>query len=78
MHDSIVGIRNAIRYIRSSPSRLQKFKACVEKEKINHKGLVALDVPTRWNSTYLMLELALKFQKDFERMNVTPLSWRSR
>ena len=47
MHDSIVGIRNVVRYIRSSPSRLQKFKACVEKEKINHKGLVALDVPTR-------------------------------
>ena len=68
MHDSIVGIRNVVIYIRSSPSRLQKFKAYVEKEKIDHKGLVALDVPTRWNSTYLMLESALKFQKDFDRM----------
>ena len=68
MHDSIVGIRNAVRYIRSSPSRLQKFKTCVEKEKIDHKCLVALDVPTRWNSIYLMLESALKFQKAFDRM----------
>ena len=68
MHDSNVGIRNDVRYIRSSPSRLQKFKACVKNEKIDHKGLVALDVPTRWNSTYLMLESVLKFQKAFNRM----------
>ncbi|KAK3210740.1 hypothetical protein Dsin_015446 [Dipteronia sinensis] len=27
-----------------------------------------MDVPTRWNSTYLMLETALIFQKTFERM----------
>ena len=68
MYDSIVGIRNVVRYIRSSSSRLQKFKACVEKEKIDHKGFIALDVPTRWNSTYMTLESALKFQKAFDRM----------
>ena len=68
IHDTIVGIRNVFRYIKLSPSRLQKFKACVEKEKIDHKDLVALDVPTRWNSIYLMLESGLKFQNDFDRM----------
>ena len=26
-----------------------------------------LDVPTRWNSTYRMLDVATKFQKAFER-----------
>ena len=25
-------------------------------------------MPTRWNSTYIMLESAIKFQKAFERM----------
>ncbi|KAL2517937.1 BED-type domain-containing protein [Abeliophyllum distichum] len=41
-HDSIVGIRNAVKYVKSSPAR--------------------------WNSTYLMLETALKFQKAFDRL----------
>ena len=38
------------------------------KEKIQSKSLLCLDVSTRWNSTYLMLESALKFVVAFERM----------
>ncbi|XP_024022960.1 zinc finger BED domain-containing protein RICESLEEPER 2-like [Morus notabilis] len=67
LHDSIAAVRNAVRYVRSSPARLLKFKSCVEREKIEFKGLVCLDVPTRWNSTYMMLDAAIKFQKAFER-----------
>uniref|UniRef100_A0A803MR49 BED-type domain-containing protein n=1 Tax=Chenopodium quinoa TaxID=63459 RepID=A0A803MR49_CHEQI len=58
----------AVKYVRSSPSRLQKFKSCVEEEKITSKGLVCLDVETRWNSTYLMLKSALVFRKAFKNM----------
>ncbi|XP_060672818.1 zinc finger BED domain-containing protein RICESLEEPER 2-like [Ziziphus jujuba] len=65
-HDSIASIRNAVRYVRSSPARLQKFKEYAAQEKIESNSLVFLDVPTRWNSTYLMLEAALKFQNAFE------------
>nr|XP_048318003.1 zinc finger BED domain-containing protein RICESLEEPER 2-like [Ziziphus jujuba var. spinosa] len=68
LDEAIASIRNAVRYVRSYPSRLQKFKECISQEKIESKSLVCLDVPTRWNSTYLMLESALKFQKAFERM----------
>ena len=32
------------------------------------KGIVVLDCPTKWNSTYLMLMTALKFQAAFNRM----------
>ncbi|WOL16645.1 Myb family transcription factor [Canna indica] len=60
-------VREAIRYIRQSPARLQRFKTCVEKEKIESKALLRLDVPTRWNSTYQMLEVALRFERAFER-----------
>ncbi|XP_024019188.1 zinc finger BED domain-containing protein RICESLEEPER 2-like [Morus notabilis] len=67
LHDSIAVVRNAVRYVRSSLARLLKFKSCVEREKIEYKGLVCLDVPTRWNSTYMMLDAAIKFQKAFER-----------
>ena len=47
---------------------MQRFKECASREKIDCKSLVFLDVPTRWNSTYLMLEASLKFKKAFERL----------
>ncbi|KAL5575147.1 hypothetical protein UlMin_016846 [Ulmus minor] len=65
--ESISTIRNAVRYIQSSLARLQKFKLCAQKEKIDYNGLLVLDVPTRWNSTYLMLNVAIKFQQAFDR-----------
>ncbi|KAL2480617.1 Zinc finger BED domain-containing protein DAYSLEEPER [Abeliophyllum distichum] len=67
-HDSIVSIRNTVKYVKSSPARYQKLKECANKEKIECKSIVFLDVPTRWNSTYLMLDVALKFQRAFERL----------
>ncbi|CAL8993378.1 unnamed protein product [Prunus brigantina] len=68
LHNSVKSIRDAVMYVRSSPQRLETFKSCVEKDKIDCKGLVVLDVPTRWNSTYMMLEAALKFKKAFSRL----------
>ena len=67
-NDSIIRVRNVVRYVRSSPARMEKFKRCVDKERIDCKTLVCLDVSTRWNSTYLMLEAAQKYQKAFERL----------
>ena len=65
---SIVKIRSAARYVRSSPFRLSAFKNYAEKLKIINKILLCLDVPTRWNSTYLMLETVEKYEKTFERL----------
>ncbi|KAL5549186.1 hypothetical protein UlMin_004417 [Ulmus minor] len=67
LHHSISAIRAAVRYIRLSTARVEKLSACVVKEKTDFKGKLVLDVPTRWNSTYKMLEVALKCQKAFER-----------
>lgn len=47
LNKCIQSIRNAVRYARSSPQRLDIFKNCVEKVKIESKGLVIMDVPTR-------------------------------
>ncbi|XP_054791204.1 zinc finger BED domain-containing protein RICESLEEPER 2-like [Prosopis cineraria] len=68
LKDTFESIRNAIRYVRSSPARLQRFKDVCELEMLDTKSIVCLDVSTRWNSTYLMLDVALKFQKAFERL----------
>ncbi|CAN1782777.1 Putative AC transposase [Linum perenne] len=75
--DSIYRVRSAVRFVRSSTSRLQRFKACVHEEKLDSKKLVCLDVETRWNSTYLMLQSALAFQRAFERLEEKDLVFRN-
>ncbi|MBS7552039.1 hypothetical protein KII05_11940, partial [Weissella confusa] len=66
--DSVVKIRNAVRFVGSSPSRQLFFNQCVEKLKIRSKKSICLDVATRWNSTYMMLDAAAKFDVVFMRL----------
>ena len=67
LDNSIISIRNAVKYVRLSTARLKAFQICVEQEKILGKnsqpsrGSVVLDCPIRWNSTYTTLMTALKF-----------------
>ncbi|KAM5570626.1 zinc finger BED domain-containing protein RICESLEEPER 2-like [Rosa sericea] len=68
MERSVASIRNAIRYVRSSQARTDAFKVCMEQTKVECKKICILDVPTRWNSTYLMLDTALELRKAFDRM----------
>ncbi|XP_062102837.1 zinc finger BED domain-containing protein RICESLEEPER 2-like [Humulus lupulus] len=68
LNDAISSIRNAVRYVRSSPARLKRFKESCKDANIESKALLCLDVVTRWNSTYLMLESAIKFKKAFENL----------
>src|ERR1044072_3481222 len=64
--DSIVRIRTAVKYIRASTSRHNKFMACAESGQITCKGSLNIDTETRWNSTYTMLDTTLNFQKAFD------------
>ena len=66
---SISKVRDAVRYVKSSPNRFQTFKNYVKTLGIESKSLLCLDLPTRWNSTYVMLESAVKFEKVFLRMD---------
>ncbi|KAL4367339.1 hypothetical protein GQ457_05G015320 [Hibiscus cannabinus] len=71
----VIKVCAAMKYVRSSPARLQKFKACVEEEKINSKFLVCLDIETRWNSTFSMLKSALVFKKTFKNLKTKYLPY---
>ncbi|KAI5422039.1 hypothetical protein KIW84_045478 [Lathyrus oleraceus] len=62
-------IRHGVWYARSSPARLAKFKACIDEESMDYKGLVWLDVETRWNSTYSMLVSASKYERTFKELS---------
>ncbi|GAU49294.1 hypothetical protein TSUD_89190 [Trifolium subterraneum] len=73
---SISSIRTAVRFIKSSSHRAGKFKECIGFAGITCKKGVSLDVSTRWNSTYLMLESAEKFQLAFEKLDEEELSYR--
>ncbi|CAN7127878.1 unnamed protein product [Brassica rapa subsp. narinosa] len=65
--ESVMGIRNAVKYVRSSGTRLQSFQLRVLTGKVS-RGSLSLDCITRWNSTYLMLSAALKFRIAFEKL----------
>ncbi|GAA0165949.1 hypothetical protein LIER_21218 [Lithospermum erythrorhizon] len=56
--------RNSVRHINGATSRLEKFAAIVKNIQLPTKMLI-LDVKTRWNSTYLMLDTAYGLGMDF-------------
>nr|XP_009765425.1 PREDICTED: zinc finger BED domain-containing protein RICESLEEPER 2-like [Nicotiana sylvestris] len=64
---SIKRVRQAVRYIRQSPARIRKFKECCESQKLTSKRSLCLDVSTRWNSTYMMLDTAQQFELAFDK-----------
>ncbi|KAI5397310.1 zinc finger BED domain-containing protein RICESLEEPER 2 [Lathyrus oleraceus] len=73
---SITSVRGAVRFVKSSPHRAVKFKECIEFAGITCKKLVCLDVSTRWNVTYLMLEAIEKFQAAFDKLEHEESSYR--
>ncbi|KAL4561599.1 hypothetical protein LXL04_033769 [Taraxacum kok-saghyz] len=66
VNDSIVAVRNAVRYVRASPERLGRFQRSVNNTCKLEKASVCLDVATRWNSTYFMLDRAIKYSDAFK------------
>ncbi|XP_024156187.1 zinc finger BED domain-containing protein RICESLEEPER 2-like [Rosa chinensis] len=76
LEDGIDAIWHYVKFIRSSSSRLDKFREFSVLEHLNKTANVPLDVITRWNSTYLKLAAALKFEKVFDRMGDEDVQFR--
>jgi hypothetical protein len=61
--DAIDPVREVVKHVNSSGPRLQSFNMLPEMSGLKHKKGLKLDVVTRWNSTYSMLEEALQFRQ---------------
>ena len=58
----VARVHETVRYVKSLPNRNKTFRIFMERLGMESKSLLCLDVPTRWNSTYLMLETAKNFE----------------
>mgnify|MGYP006945485636 CR=1 FL=1 len=63
--DTIENIRESVKYIRGSPSRLCVWNDIIQRLNVPSKKTLKLDVCTRWNSTYEMLDAAIELQLAF-------------
>ncbi|KAD5507825.1 hypothetical protein E3N88_15528 [Mikania micrantha] len=59
-------VREAVKYINHSEARRQSFSNVAHQLQVHDRKL-SIDVPTRWNSTFDMLSLAIKFKDVFPR-----------
>jgi hypothetical protein len=64
-------IRECIKYVKGSQGRKVKFFASVKQMSLDGKKGLRQDVPTRWNSTFLMLESAIFYRRAFHHLKLT-------
>lgn len=65
--NAIGSVRDIIKVVTSSPSRMQIFNSIVQSLGFRSKSGMLLDVPHRWNATYEMLNEGLKYKVALNR-----------
>uniref|UniRef100_A0ACD5TBU1 Uncharacterized protein n=1 Tax=Avena sativa TaxID=4498 RepID=A0ACD5TBU1_AVESA len=65
---SVDNIRDGVKYVKSSQTREELFGEIVKQLGIICEKEPSLDVATRWNSTYLMIDSALPYWEAFDEL----------
>ncbi|XP_040361763.1 zinc finger BED domain-containing protein RICESLEEPER 2-like [Rosa chinensis] len=75
---SVIKVRDCIKYIKGSSARKERFLECVAQVGLrgSRRGL-RQDVPTRWNSTYLMLDSALYYRRALMNLGLSDNDFKS-
>jgi 5-methylcytosine-specific restriction endonuclease McrA len=66
--ESITAIRESVAYWIATPKRYEKFEKTAMDENVKLDKAMNLDCKTRWNSTFIMLSVAISYRKVFERL----------
>jgi hypothetical protein len=74
--ERIERIRDSVAYWTSSPMRIQRFEESAHQMHISITKKLALDVKTRWNSTFIMLQTALLYKDVFTRLTYRDLHYK--
>ncbi|WCJ21262.1 hypothetical protein M5689_003428 [Euphorbia peplus] len=69
--DSIVKIRESIKYVNGSQARKVKFLECVSLCTLDTTRGLKQDVPTMWNSTFKMLDSAIYYKNAFVHLRLS-------
>lgn len=78
--DDLKIIRNNVKYVKGSYEKLREFQKCGEDMHLSNAGgsFLRLDVSTRWNSTYMMLESAIKYRRAFSSLSYNDTNYKHR
>ncbi|KAJ9547340.1 hypothetical protein OSB04_019883 [Centaurea solstitialis] len=78
MADPVVTkLRDTVQWLTSSPARVSKFKELASLLGVGEKSSLCLDVPSRWNSTYMMLQTAILYRVVFKAYEGHDASFKS-
>ncbi|GJY17332.1 zinc finger BED domain-containing protein RICESLEEPER 2-like protein [Tanacetum coccineum] len=64
---SIESIRCAVKWIKKSGTKIEKFNKCAQSARCESTKSLVMDCPTRWNFTYNVLEVAHEYKDAFAR-----------
>jgi len=76
--DSVVKkIRESVKYVRGSQIIKRKFLECVNLVGLDSKRGLKQNVPTRWNSTFLMLDSVLYYRRAFCHLELSDSNYKN-
>lgn len=61
-------IRDSVAYWMGTPKRVETFKMTARQLQVKCEKTLVFDCITRWNSTYVMLDVAVKYKIVFSRL----------